>query len=655
METQQPKEIESLLKEKRIFKPSQEVVKNSNIGKFMEEHEIKNYSELLEKARDYEWWWQENAGVIDWFEPWDKVVDESKKPFFKWFTGGKTNITYNALDRHIKTKKDKIAYVWEGEPGDVRKITYLELYREVNKFANALKGLGVKKGERVSIYMPMIPELPIAMLACAKIGAIHSVVFSGFSIKAVVDRANDAEAKVLVTVDGFYRRGKVVNLKANVDEALKETPTVEYVVVVKRAGNDIKMNLGRDLWYHELLDGQDEECEPETLDSEDLLYILYTSGTTGKPKGVVHVHGGYAIGAATTLKYVFDLKDNDVWWCAADIGWVTGHTYIVYAPLILGATSVMYEGSPDYPEPDRLWEMIDKHKVTVFYTAPTTIRMFMKFGEEFPKKHSLDTLRLLGTVGEPINPEAWMWYYKNIGHEKCQIMDTWWQTETGMFMITPMPITPLKPGSATKPFPGLQADVRNDNGESISGKGGHLVIKTPWPAMLRTIYKNPARYIETYWSKFEGVYLTGDVARKDEDGYFWIQGRSDDVLKVAGHRIGTAEVESALVSHEAVAESAIVGIPDPIKGEVIEAFVTLKSGQVQSKDMKEVLVKHVRSEIGPIATPSRIIFVPDLPKTRSGKIMRRVIKSLAKNEDPGDISTLANPEAVEAIGNALKE
>ena len=655
MEHTQPKEIEALLKEERVFKPSQELVENSNIYKFMKEHNISSYEELLEKAKDYEWWWREHADIIDWFEPWEKVVDESNKPFFKWFIGGKTNIAYNAVDRHIKTwRKNKIAYIWEGEPGDARKLTYYDLYREVNKFANALKSLGVKRGDRVSIYLPMIPELPIAMLACAKIGAIHSVVFSGFSAKALRDRINDAEAKVLITADGFYRRGRIINLKANADEALKDAPTIRHVVVIKRAGNEIEMNPDRDVWYHEIVEGQPEECECEVMDSEDLLFILYTSGTTGKPKGVVHVHGGYAVGTATTLKYVFDLKDDDIWWCAADIGWITGHSYIVYGPLILGATIVMYEGAPDYPKPDRLWEIIDKYGVTVFYTAPTTIRMFMKYGEEWPRKHSLKTLRLLGTVGEPINPEAWMWYYRYIGHERCPIMDTWWQTETGAFMITPLPITPLKPGSATRPFPGIQADVLNEDGEPVTGKGGYLVIKTPWPSMLRTLYKDPDRYIKTYWSRFEGNYLAGDIARRDEDSYFWIQGRADDVLNVAGHRIGTAELESALVAHEAVAEAAVVGIPDPIKGEAIEAFVILKAGYEPTPEMKEALVKHVRKEIGPIATPSRIVFVPDLPKTRSGKIMRRIVKALARGEsDVGDISTLANPDAVEAIRKAL--
>jgi len=656
METHpQPKEIDSLMNEKRLFTPSKEIIENSNITRFMKEHNIRDYEELLEKAKDYAWWWGENAGIIDWFTPWNKVVDESNKPFCKWFTGGKTNIAYNAVDRHVKTpRKNKLAYIWEGEPGEVRKITYYDLYREVNKFANALKSIGVKKGDRVLIYLPMIPELPVAMLACAKIGAIHSVVFSGFSIKALKDRANDAEAKVLVTADGFYRRGNVVNLKNNADEAMKEMPSTKNVVVVKRAGNNVNFTPGRDLWYHELIGKQSDECECEIMDAEDSLYILYTSGTTGKPKGVVHVHGGYGVGTATTLKYVFDLNDEDIWWCAADIGWVTGHSYIVYAPLILGATIVMYEGTPDYPEPDRLWQMIDRYGVTVFYTAPTTIRMFMKYGEEWPKKHGMKTLRLLGSVGEPINPEAWMWYHKNIEHEKCPIMDTWWQTETGMFMITPVPLTQLKPGSATKPFPGLQAEVLNSDGESISGKGGHLVIKTPWPSMLRTVYKDPDRYIKAYWGVFKGFYLAGDVARKDEDGYFWIQGREDDVLKVAGHRIGTAEVESALVSHEAVAEVAVVGTPDPIKGEVIEAFVILKSGRTPSDEMKKLLSNHVRKEIGPIATPSKIVFVSDLPKTRSGKIMRRVVKALAKHEDPGDISTLANPDAVDLIGKALK-
>lgn len=647
-------EVDALLKESRIFKPSREIVENSNIKRWMDKHGIKNYEELLEKAKkEREWFWDEIAKELEWFKPYKKIL-EWKGPYAKWFLGGKFNIAHNAVDRHIKTKGDKIAYIWIGEPGDVRKLTYNEIYKEVNKFANALRSLGVKKGDRVSIYLPMIPELPIAMLACAKIGAIHSVVFSGFSSKAFQDRVNDAKSKIVITVDGFYRRGKIISLKQNTDEALKNTPSVEKVIVVRRANNQVNIVEGRDIWWGDITKNQSEEFKTEALDSEDVLYILYTSGTTGKPKGVVHVHGGYAVAVYATIKFVFDLKDEDIWWCAADVGWVTGHSYIVYGPLMLGVTSILYEGTPDYPKQDIFWEIIEKYKVSVFYTAPTTIRMFMKFGEEFVKKHDLSSLRLLGTVGEPINPEAWMWYYKNIGSERCPIMDTWWQTETGCFIITPLPITPLKPGSATKPFPSFEVDVFNDEGKPIVNKGGHLVIKAPWPAMLRTIYNDPIRYEEQYWSKFKNVYLTGDLARKDEDGYFWIQGREDDVLKVAGHRIGTAEVESALVSHPSVAEAAVVGIPDEIKGEVILALVSLKTGFQPTDKLKEELSNHVAKECGPIARPSKITFVRDLPKTRSGKIMRRVIKAKVKGHDVGDISTLANPESVEELEKALK-
>ncbi|MEM2918974.1 MAG: acetate--CoA ligase [Candidatus Altiarchaeota archaeon] len=647
-------EVDALLKERRIFKPSKEVVENSNIKRWMDKHGIKDYEELLEKAKnEREWFWDEIAKELEWFKPYKKIL-EWKVPYAKWFLGGKFNIAHNAVDRHIKTKGDKIAYIWIGEQGDVRKLTYNELYKEVNKFANALKSLGVKKGDRVSIYLPMIPELPIAMLACAKIGAIHSVVFSGFSAKAFQDRVNDAKSKIAITVDGFYRRGKTISLKQNTDEALKNAPSVEKVIVVRRANNKVDMVEGRDIWWEDITKNQSEEFKTEALDSEDLLYILYTSGTTGKPKGVVHVHGGYAVAIYATIKFVFDLKEDDIWWCAADIGWVTGHSYIVYAPLMLGVTSILYEGTPDYPKQDIFWEIIEKYKVSVFYTAPTIIRMFMKFGEEFVKKHDLSSLRLLGTVGEPINPEAWMWYYKNIGSEKCPIMDTWWQTETGCFIITPLPITPLKPGSATKPFPSFDVDVFNDEGKPLVNKGGHLVIKSPWPSMLRTIYNDPKKYEEQYWSKFKTAYLTGDLARKDEDGYFWIQGREDDVLKVAGHRIGTAEVESALVSHPSVAEAAVVGIPDEIKGEVILALVSLKSGFQPTDKLKEELSNHVTKECGPIARPSKITFVRDLPKTRSGKIMRRVIKAKVRGYEVGDISTLANPESVEELEKALK-
>jgi len=643
-------EIDALLKERRIFKPSQEVINNSNIKEFMDKHGIKSYDELLEWAKkNREKFWAEIASQLEWFKPWEKVL-EWKTPFAKWFVSGKFNIAYNCLERNIKNGKgNKIAYIWIGEDERAMKITYEELNRKVNKLANALKKLGIKKGDRVGIYLPMILELPIAMLACAKIGAVHSVVFSGFSAEALKHRLKEAGAKILITCDGFYRRGKIINLKEKVDIAIKDLSNVEKCIVVKRVGSRIDMKEGRDLWFHEVIASESDECETEVMDSEDMLFILYTSGTTGKPKGVVHVHGGYAVGIYTTLRFVFDLKDSDIWWCMADIGWITGHSYIVYGPLLLGVTSIMYEGAPDYPNPGRVWEIIERYKVTVFYTAPTAIRMFMRYGEEWPKKYDLSSLRLLGSVGEPINPEAWLWYYKYIGNEKCPIMDTWWQTETGMFMITPLPITPLKPGSATKPFLTIEASVYDDKGKEIKGKGGHLVIKSPWPSMLRTLYKEPEKYKEKYWSKFKNVYLTGDAARVDEDGYFWIQGREDDVLNVAGHRIGTAEVESALVSHDAVSEAAVIGKPDPIKGEVIKAFVILKSGIDGDENLVDELKKHVAKEIGPIAKPAEIVFVNDLPKTRSGKIMRRVIKAIEIGAEPGDISTLRNPEAVDEL------
>ena len=649
-----PKDLDSLLKEERVFEPSNEFLKKSNIARWMKKYKIQNYDELLEKSGENpEWFWNELARELEWFKNYKEVL-KWDPPHVEWFLEGKFNIAYNALDRHIKNgKKDKIAYIWEAENGETKEITYFELQKEVNKFSNALKELGVKKGDRVSIYLPMILELPIAMLACAKIGAVHSVVFSGFWAKAFQDRINDAEAKIAITADGFTRRGKLIPLKENVDDILDKTPTVQNLIVVKHAGLKIGMQDSRDLWWHEITENIDEKCKTEVMESEDPLFILYTSGTTGKPKGVVHVHGGYAVGVYATLKFVFDLKDEDIWWCAADIGWITGHSYIVYAPLLCGATSVLFEGTPDYPDPGRLWSMIDNYKVTVFYTAPTTIRMFMKHGEKWPDKHDLSSLRILGSVGEPINPEAWMWYYKYIGGERCPIMDTWWQTETGMHLITPLPISPLKPGSAVKPFPTIEVDIYDKDGKPLTDKGGHLVIKTPWPSMFRTLYKDPKRYVEAYWSEFQDTYLSGDVARKDEDGYFWIQGREDDVLKVAGHRISTAEVESALVSHESVAEAAVVGKPDPIKGEEIAAFVILKSKYKTSPELKDTLKYHVRVEIGPVATPKYVYFVDDLPKTRSGKIMRRVIKAKVKGEDVGDISTLANPEAVDGLDKAL--
>lgn len=644
------KDLDSLLKEKRIFEPSKTFVDETNIKKWMDEHDISDYDELLEKAAENpEWFWDDLATELEWYKPYKKTF-EWNPPHAEWFLDGKFNIIHNALDRYAKgSNKDKTAFLWESESGDVRRLSYHELYIEVNKFANALKSLGIGKGDTVSIYLPMIPELPIAMLACAKIGAIHSVVFSGFWAKAFQDRINDAESKVAITADGFPRRGKLLNLKENVDKILENTPSIKNLIVVNHADIPVKMEGKRDVWWHDIMENMDIECSTEEMDPEDPLFILYTSGTTGKPKGVVHVHGGYAVGVYSTLKFVFDIKKDDVWWCAADIGWITGHSYIVYAPLLMGVTSLIYEGTPDYPDPGRIWGMIEKYGVSVFYTAPTTVRMFMKFGEKWPEKYDLSSLRLLGSVGEPINPEAWIWYYKIIGKEKCPIMDTWWQTETGMHLITPLPISKLKPGSAVKPFPTVKADIIDDNGNSLVGNGGHLVINSTWPSMFRTLYKDPDRYIKDYWSSFENSYLSGDVARKDEDGYFWIQGREDDVLNVAGHRISTAEVESAIVSFPGVAEAAVVGKPDEIKGEEVCAFVVLKQNYIADENLESLLRHHVRCEIGPIATPVCVNMVSDLPKTRSGKIMRRVIKAKVKGEPVGDISTLANPEAVDEI------
>jgi acetyl-CoA synthetase len=646
-----PGDLDSLLKEKRIFKPSIEFVKDSNIYKWMEKHNISNYDELLEFAeKDPEWFWDDLSNELEWFRPYTKTFNWNP-PHAEWFVNGKFNIVHNAVDRHAQgDKKDKTAFIWEGESGEVRSLTYKQLQIQINKFANVLRDLGVRKGDTVSIYLPMILELPIAMLACAKIGAIHSVVFSGFWAKAFQERINDADSKVAITADGFTRRGKQICLKENVDRILGNTPTIQKLIVVEHAKIPVEMDLNRDIWWHEAMEDAASTCVTEEMDSEDPLFILYTSGTTGKPKGVVHVHGGYGVGVYTTLKFVFDVKTEDIWWCAADIGWITGHSYIVYAPLMMGATSVIYEGTPDYPDPGRVWSMVEKYNVSVFYTAPTTVRMFMKFGEKWPDNYDISSLRLLGSVGEPINPEAWIWYHEVIGKSRCPIMDTWWQTETGMHLITPLPISDLKPGSAVKPFPTIVADIFDDNGNPITnGGGGHLVIKSTWPAMFRTLYKDPERYIEAYWSTFKNTYLSGDVARKDEDGFFWIQGREDDVLNVAGHRISTAEVESALVSHPGVAEAAVVGKPDEIKGEEISAFVVIKENYHFETGFETVLKHHVRTEIGPIATPKYIKLVKDLPKTRSGKIMRRVIKAKVKGESVGDTSTLANPEAVQEI------
>ena len=645
--------VDVLLKEHRVFAPPKELIENSNVKNWMNKHNIKTYDELLLRAKDTEWFWGEvSKDVVEWFKPYDKVL-EWNLPWAKWFVGAKYNIVHDALDKHVKNwRKNKIAYIFVGEPGDTRKLSYRDLYVEVNKLANALKGLGVRKGDKVGIYLPMIPELPISMLACAKIGAIHSVVFSGFSSKAFRERVNDAEAKVVITCDGFYRRGKIILLKKQMDEALEWAPSVKSLIIYRRTGHEIQWNEARDHWWHEITAYQPSHCKTEVLDANDSLYLLYTSGTTGKPKGIIHAHGGYAVGTALTLKWVFDLKASDIWWCAADIGWVTGHSYIVYGPLILGATSIIYEGSPDYPKPDRWWSIIEKYGVTVFYTSPTAIRMHMRYGEGWAKRHDLNSIRLLGSVGEPINPEAWIWYYQNIGSERCQIMDTWWQTETGTFVIAPLPLISLKPGSVTKPLPGFEADVYNAKGEKVSQEGGDLIISKPWPAMLRGLYKNPKKYMNYYWNKYPNVYLAGDIARKDKDGYFWIQGRADDVLKVSGHRIGNSEVESALVSHKLVVEAVVIGKPHEVKGEAIVAYVVLKEGVETSDNLRIELIEHVVKEIGKIVRPEELWFVKDVPKTRSGKIMRRVIRAVALNKSTGDISTLRNPEAVEEIRKA---
>ncbi|MFZ1947120.1 MAG: acetate--CoA ligase [bacterium] len=630
-----------MAEKEEIYHPPQELVEKSHVMAFMRKHGIKDYDELLKRATDQEWFWGEMGKELDWYKPFGQVL-EWKEPFAKWFLGGQFNIVHNCLDRHMKTNiKDKVAYICESEPGEVERWTYGQLYKAVNKLANAMKKIGITKGDRVMIFLPMVPQLPVAMLACAKLGAIHSVVFSGFSSASMKDRILDSEAKLVITSDGGYRRGKIVELKKIADEAVKETPSVKHIIVFNRANHKVEMKAGRDLWWHEITAKESEECPTEQLDSEDMLYTLYTSGTTGKPKGIVHVHGGYAVGTYATLKFTFDLKGDDVWWCAADVGWVTGHSYIVYAPLMMGVTSILYEGAPDYPDAARWWKILEREKVTVLYTSPTAIRMHMKFGEQWAGKHNLKSLRLLGSVGEPINPEAWRWYYKNIGASRCPIMDTWWQTETGNFMITPLPITPLKPGSATKPFPGILASVFDQNGKQIEpGHNGFAVLLKPWPGMLRTLYKDPERYKQTYWSRFAGVYLTGDSATMDADGYFWFRGRADEVLNVAGHRLGTAEVESALVSHPAVAEAAVIGVPHEVKGDVPKAYVTLKHGFTASDALNKELKDWVSKEIGPIARPEWIEFRDKLPKTRSGKIMRRLLKAEALGKDVGDVSTL---------------
>jgi acetyl-CoA synthetase len=612
----------------------------------MAEARVKDWKVLAEKARkDLRSFWEAEAQELEWFTKWDTVLDDSNKPFFKWFVGGKVNIVHNAIDRHLRTfRKNKLALIWESEDGKLHQTySYYAMNREVSRMANIIKSMGVQKGDRVTIYMGRIPEIIFAMLACAKIGAIHSVVFGGFSVDSLQGRIEDSESKLVITADGSYQNGKVVELKRTVDEALKRCPTVENVVVIKRVGQEVPMEAGRDHWYHEMLalPIANGKCQTEIMDAEDPLYILYTSGSTGKPKAIVHTHGGYMVGTYSTLKYVFEINDEDRWWCAADPGWVTGHSYIVYGPLLNGATSFMFEGGPSYPYPNRWWQCIERYGITILYTAPTAIRGLMRFGEAWPNKHDLSSLRLLGSVGEPINPAAWKWYYRVIGQEQCPIMDTWWQTETGMFMITPTPTVPLKPGSGTRPFFGQEADILDEKGNPVpDDTEGYLVLKHPWPAMLRTIYRDPDRYVSQYWSKYPGVYTTGDSAKRDKDGYFWIIGRVDDVIKVSGHRLGTTEIESALVSHPAVAEAAAIGLPHEVKGQAIHTFVLLRAGFGASTELAEELRQHVATHMGPIARPEDVKFVEKLPKTRSGKIMRRVLKARAQGLPEGDISTL---------------
>jgi acetyl-CoA synthetase len=630
--------IDSVLNEQRVFDPPDQFRAGAHIKSRAE------YERLYKEAKDDpEGFWAKIAQELHWFKPWDRVL-EWNLPFAKWFIGGQLNISYNCLDRHVATwRKNKAAILWEGEPGDSRTLTYQQLLREVSKCANVLKSLGVSKGDRVAIYMGMVPELPIAMLACARIGAAHTVVFGGFSAQALIDRINDCGASAVITQDGAFRRGTEVKLKEAVDQALPQCSTVKNVLVYRRTGSNVTMQAGRDHWWHELMETASDDCPAEPLDAEHPLYLLYTSGTTGKPKGILHTIGGYSVGSYITAKWIFDLRDEDTFWCSADIGWVTGHTYVVYGMLQNAASVVIYEGGPTWPEPDRFWRIIDKYKVSIFYTAPTSIRAFMRLGEQWPRKHSLSSLRLLGSVGEPINPEAWMWYREIIGHGRCPIIDTWWQTETGAAMISPLPgAIATKPGSATLPLPGVIADVVTREGVSVPpGAGGFLVIKQPWPSMLRTIYGDPERFKEQYWSQIPGMYFAGDGARIDADGYFWLMGRVDDVLNVAGHRLSTMEIESALVANPMVAEAAVVGRPDDVKGQAVSAFVTLKGGQAPSEENKNLLRQWVAKEIGPIAKPDDIRFTDSLPKTRSGKIMRRLLRELATNgEVKGDTTTL---------------
>lgn len=639
--------IESILNETRLFPPPPDLAKRAHIKSF-EEYE-KLYAEA---AADLPAFWAKQAESLDWFRKWDKVL-EWNEPFAKWFVGGKLNIAHNCLDRHLATwRRNKAAIIWEGEPGEQRTLTYLQLHAEVCRFANVLKKLGVATGDRVALYMPLVPELAIAMLACARIGATHTVIFGGFSADAIRDRVNDGQCKLVVTADGGFRRGTEIHLKATVDQAVAQTPTVENVVVFRRTGSKVEMLAGRDHWWHELMQTVNADCPAEELDAEHPLYILYTSGTTGKPKGILHTTGGYLTQAAYTAKMVFDLRDEDLYWCTADIGWVTGHSYVVYGPLANGATVFMYEGAPNYPDFDRFWDIIERHRINILYTAPTAIRAFIKWGEQYPLKHDLSSLRLLGTVGEPINPEAWMWYHKVIGKGRCPIVDTWWQTETGAIMISPLPgATPTVPGTATRPLPGIIVDIVTKAGVPVGpGEGGYLVVKHPWPSMLRTLWGDDERYQKTYWSEIPHCYFAGDGARRDEHGYYWIMGRVDDVINVSGHRLGTAEIESALVSHEAVAEAAVVGRPDELKGQAIAAFVTLEGGRTGSAAMKDDLRAHVTKEIGALAKPDDIRFTDALPKTRSGKIMRRLLREIAAGGlVAGDVTTLEDFSVLEKL------
>jgi acetyl-CoA synthetase len=640
--------IDSVLHEERVFPPPASFSQAAHIKSMEELEQLRK-----EASDDPEAFWARLAEQeLHWFKKWDTVL-KWEPPHAEWFGGGKINISYNCLDRHLPTwRRNKAALIWEGEPGDTRTFTYQQLHTEVCKFANVLKHANVQRGDRVALYMPLIPELAIAMLACARIGATHSVVFGGFSSSALIDRINDASCKVVVTADGGWRRGSEVKLKPAVDEALKQTPSVKACIVVRRTGSQLSMQPGRDFWWHELMETVDANCAAEELDSEHPHYILYTSGTTGKPKGILHTTAGYLLQSHLTTKWVFDLKDEDIYWCTADIGWVTGHSYVVYGPLSNGATVLMYEGAPNFPEPDRFWKIIENHRVNIFYTAPTAIRAFIKWGEQWPMKHDLSSLRLLGTVGEPINPEAWMWYRELIGKGRCPIVDTWWQTETGAIMITPLPgATPTKPGSGTKPFPGIEADIMTRGGKAVdANQGGYLVIKKPWPSMLRTIWGDDERYREQYWSQIDGIYFAGDGARRDKDGYFWIMGRIDDVINVSGHRLGTAEIESALVSHGAVAEAAVVARPDDLKGSAIVAFVTLEGSHHASDSLNQELRAHVVKEIGALARPDDIRFTDALPKTRSGKIMRRLLREIATSGSvAGDVTTLEDFSVLEKL------